>query len=105
MARCLVSFGLSLSVLLYLVHARREGYVETAFLCRLAKVFTACLCSKYQNTKISCAGIYVSLIFWLNNSTKNDNDVNSFLASSDFANRLDPDQDRQNVCPDLDPNC
>ena len=22
-----------------------------------------------------------------------------------FANSLDPDQDRQNVCPDLDPNC
>ena len=36
----------------------------------------------------------------------------SFLASSDFcgllktfANSLDPDQDRQNVGPDLDPNC
>ena len=35
-----------------------------------------------------------------------------FLASADFchllitfANRLDPDQDRQNVGPDLDPNC
>ena len=22
-----------------------------------------------------------------------------------FANSLDPDQDRHNVCPDLDPNC
>ena len=35
--------------------------------------------------------------------------VNSFLASSlllfTFANSLDPDQDRQNVGPDLDPNC
>ena len=37
---------------------------------------------------------------------------NSFLASSDFcqllvtfANRLDPDQDQQNVDPDLDRNC
>ena len=37
---------------------------------------------------------------------------NSCLASSDFhhllitsANSLDPDQDRQNVGPDLDPNC
>ena len=36
----------------------------------------------------------------------------SFLASSDFchllvkfANSLDPDQDRHNVGPDLDPNC
>ena len=36
---------------------------------------------------------------------------NSFLTSHNFfpllitfANRLDPDQDRQNVCPDLDPN-
>ena len=35
----------------------------------------------------------------------------SFLASGDFlrllinfANSLDQDQDRQNVCPDLDPN-
>ena len=38
--------------------------------------------------------------------------INSFLASSDFchllktfANSLDPDQDQQNVGPDLDPNC
>ena len=38
--------------------------------------------------------------------------VNSFLASGDFchlqitfANSLDPDQDRQNVGPDLVPNC
>ena len=38
--------------------------------------------------------------------------VNSFLASGDycrlrltFANSLDPDQDQQNVGPDLDPNC
>ena len=38
--------------------------------------------------------------------------LNSFLASDDFchllitfANSLDPDQDRQNVGPDLDPNC
>ena len=37
--------------------------------------------------------------------------INSFLASGDichllitFANCLDPDQDRQNVSPDLDPN-
>ena len=37
--------------------------------------------------------------------------VNSFLASSKFchlpitfANSLDPDQDRQNISPDLDPN-
>ena len=37
--------------------------------------------------------------------------INSFLASSDFypfliafANSLDPDQDLQNVGPDLDPN-
>ena len=37
--------------------------------------------------------------------------LNSFLASGDqyrllvtFANSLDPDQDRQNVGPDLDPN-
>ena len=37
--------------------------------------------------------------------------TNSFLASSDFcrplitfANRLDPDQARQNVGPDMDPN-
>ena len=37
--------------------------------------------------------------------------VNSFLASDDlfrllmiFVNSLDPDQDRQNVGPDLDPN-
>ena len=37
--------------------------------------------------------------------------INSFLASGDFwhllitfANSLDPDQDRQNVGPDLDPN-
>ena len=36
---------------------------------------------------------------------------NSFLASGDFclllifANSLDPDQDRQNLIPDLDPNC
>ena len=37
--------------------------------------------------------------------------VNSFLASSDFclllitfANCFDPDQDRQNVGPDLDPS-
>ena len=37
---------------------------------------------------------------------------NSFLANCDFchllitlANSLDPDQDRQNVGPDLDPNC
>ena len=36
---------------------------------------------------------------------------NSFLASNHFlhhlitfANNLDPDQDRHNVCPDLDPN-
>ena len=27
------------------------------------------------------------------------------LVSSTFANRLDPDQARQNVGPDLDPNC
>ena len=39
-------------------------------------------------------------------------DLNSFLASSDFcrlpisfANNLDPYQDRQNVGPDLDPTC
>ena len=38
--------------------------------------------------------------------------VNSFLASGKFCyllisltNSLDPDQDRQNVGPDLDPNC
>ena len=38
--------------------------------------------------------------------------LNSFLASSHycglliiFSNSLDPDQDRQNVGPDLDPNC
>ena len=38
--------------------------------------------------------------------------LNSFLASGNFyhllisfANSLDPDQDRQNVGPDLDPNC
>ena len=38
--------------------------------------------------------------------------VNSFPASGDFcrllltfANSLDPDQARQNVGPDLDPNC
>ena len=38
--------------------------------------------------------------------------INYFLASSDFchllktyANSLDPDQDRQNVGPDLDSNC
>ena len=38
--------------------------------------------------------------------------INSFLASRDFccllitfANRLGPDQDQQNVGPDLDPNC
>ena len=38
--------------------------------------------------------------------------INSFHASGDFclllitfANSLDPDQDRQNVGPDLDPNC
>ena len=33
--------------------------------------------------------------------------VNSFYASGDFvfANSLDPDQDQQNVGPDLDPNC
>ena len=38
--------------------------------------------------------------------------MNSFLVSRDFfgllitfANSLDPDQDRQNVSPDLDPNC
>ena len=38
--------------------------------------------------------------------------MDSFLASSDFcylliifANILDPDQDRLNVGPDLDPNC
>ena len=37
---------------------------------------------------------------------------NSFLVSGDFCpvlitltNSLDPDQDRQNVGPDLDPNC
>ena len=37
---------------------------------------------------------------------------NPFLASGDlcrllvvFANSLDPDQDQQNVSPDLDPNC
>ena len=28
-----------------------------------------------------------------------------FLSGDTFANRLDPDQDRQNVGPDLDPNC
>ena len=38
--------------------------------------------------------------------------INTFLASGDFcrllitfANSLDPDQARQNVGPDLDPNC
>ena len=38
--------------------------------------------------------------------------INSFLASSQFcrmlktiANSLEPDQDRQNVSPDLAPNC
>ena len=38
--------------------------------------------------------------------------INSFLDSGDFchllitfANNLDPDLDRQNVGPDLDPNC
>ena len=38
--------------------------------------------------------------------------VSNFLASGDFccllitfANSLDPDQDRQDVGPDLDPNC
>ena len=38
--------------------------------------------------------------------------LNSFLASGDFchlvvtfAKSLDPDKDRQNVGPDLDPNC
>ena len=38
--------------------------------------------------------------------------IDSFLASGDFccqlitfANSLDPDQDRQHVGPDLDPNC
>ena len=38
--------------------------------------------------------------------------VNSFLANGDFrhlliafANILDPDQDQQNIGPDLDPNC
>ena len=37
---------------------------------------------------------------------------NSFLVNNNFcgllityANRLEPDQDRQNVGPDLDPNC
>ena len=38
--------------------------------------------------------------------------INAFLASGDFchllitfANRLDPDQDGQDVSPGLDPNC
>ena len=40
------------------------------------------------------------------------NGINSFLARGDFhhwlitfTNSLDPDQDRQNVGPDLDPTC
>ena len=42
----------------------------------------------------------------------NDDKINYFLASGDlccllitFANSFEPDQDRQNVGPDLDPNC
>ena len=47
----------------------------------------------------------------MNKKLKDKRLVNSFLASGDFccplitfANSLDPDQDRQDVAPDLDPN-
>ena len=98
MAGCLVSFGLSLSVLLYFVHARREGYVEAAFLCRLAKVFTACHWSKYQ---ISCAGIYLSFPR-LNNSTKMTMmSTLSFLSSADpLGKEIGSRWDQQNASPD-----
>ena len=34
-----------------------------------------------------------------------DESCHNFLLSADnIYNSLDPDQDRQNVCPDLDPN-
>ena len=50
--------------------------------------------------------VYPSLI------NKENFNVNSFLASGNvfhllitFANSLNPDQDRQNISPNLDPNC
>ena len=46
--------------------------------------------------------LYISRVF----------DIHSFLASVNFcrlritfSNNLDPDQDPQNVSPDMDPNC
>ena len=57
-----------------------------------------------------CGVLQISLFFCTNNILIN-NHTNSFLASGDFwhllmnfANSLDPDQDRQNVGPDLDSN-
>ena len=55
--------------------------------------------------------LFEAMIVHKSNQALKVESFNSYLASSDFcrlliafANSLDPDQDRQNVSPDLDPN-
>ena len=74
----------------------------------LIGLYTVCLSIYLQLSSRKSCFPKIQLMYQLFVMSK----FNSFFASSDFCllliiftNSLDPDQDRQNVGPDIDPNC